>query len=62
MSKVINSKYAASLLKNSHTLWIGGSGGGHNVPETLIKALEDCFHTTRSPQSLTIIHAVGIGD
>ncbi|MFF2854772.1 acyl CoA:acetate/3-ketoacid CoA transferase [Peribacillus sp. NPDC058002] len=62
MVKLIDVEDAAFFLKDHHTLWIGGSGGGHAVPEALIISLEERFNKTESPKSLTVIHAVGIGD
>jgi propionate CoA-transferase len=62
VTKVISPLQAVSLIKDHDTLWIGGSGGGHAVPEALIERLEQRFLNTASPASLTVIHAVGIGD
>lgn len=53
---------AVSLVQDGDTVLIGGSGGGHAVPEALIVALEQRFLTTGSPQALTLVHPVGLGD
>ena len=60
--KVITADEAARHVRSGDTLLIGGSGGGHAVPETLIAALERRFLAEREPRSLTSIHPVGLGD
>ncbi|MEK3722469.1 acyl CoA:acetate/3-ketoacid CoA transferase [Paenibacillus sp. FSL H8-0034] len=62
MVQIIKTEEAAALIKDNDTLWIGGSGGGHAVPEKLIEGLEGRFIKTGFPRSLTCAHAVGIGD
>ena len=39
--KVVTLQQALSYIHDRDTLLIGGSGGGHAVPEALIVALED---------------------
>jgi propionate CoA-transferase len=53
---------AVNLVQDGDTVLIGGSGGGHAVPEALIVALEERYLKTGSPQELTLIHPVGLGD
>lgn len=53
---------AVSQVQDGDTVVIGGSGGGHAVPEALLVALEQRFIKTNSPQGLTLIHPVGLGD
>ena len=52
----------AKLLRAGDTLLIGGSGGGHAVPESLIEAVERRFLAEGRPSGITSIHPVGIGD
>jgi len=53
---------AAQLLKSGDTLLIGGSGGGHAVPDALLAAVERRFLQEGQPRSLTVVHPVGLGD
>lgn len=62
MAKVIDYTEAAALIPNGATVWVGGSGGGHNVPEKLLKGLEERFQSTGAPTGLNIISSCGIGD
>lgn len=41
---------------------IGGSGGGHAVPEMMIEALAERFRTSGTPRGLTVCSTVSIGD
>ena len=60
--KVISFEEAVSFIEDGDTLMIGGSGGGHAVPEKLIVSLKDRFKSTGSPRALTLLHPVGLGD
>ena len=60
--KVISFEQAANLIHDDDTILIGGSGGGHAVPEALIVALQDRFLQTGAPRALTLVHPVGLGD
>lgn len=53
---------AAALLRDGDTLLIGGSGGGHAVPDALLAALGDRFRATGAPRAITALHPVGVGD
>ncbi|TQS46668.1 3-oxoacid CoA-transferase [Cryptosporangium phraense] len=53
---------AVATLASDATVVIGGSGGGHAVPEALLEALEERYLTTAEPRDLTTIHPVGLGD
>ena len=53
---------AASVLRDGDTLLIGGSGGGHAVPDALLEALGQRFRDQGSPRNLTALHPVGLGD
>jgi propionate CoA-transferase len=49
-------------VRSGDTLLIGGSGGGHAVPEALLAALGKRFLLSGAPTSLTALHPVGLGD
>ena len=53
---------AVRLIQSGDTILIGGSGGGHAVPEALMAALERRFLATGEPRNLTSVHPVGLGD
>ncbi len=53
---------AAALVQSEDTLLIGGSGGGHAVPDALLAALGERFRRTGQPRDLTTLHPVGLGD
>ncbi|HZF76765.1 MAG TPA: CoA-transferase [Acetobacteraceae bacterium] len=53
---------AASLVRDGDTLLIGGSGGGHAVPEALLAALGRRFREGGVPRGITALHPVGVGD
>ncbi|MEU0493953.1 CoA-transferase [Mycobacterium sp. NPDC006124] len=60
--KVVDADEAVRSIDSHDTLVIGGSGGGHAVPESLLQALERRFLDEGSPTDLTTVHPVGIGD
>jgi propionate CoA-transferase len=60
--KIVSFEKAVSYIHDSDTVLIGGSGGGHAVPEALIVALEKRFLTESQPHNITLLHPVGIGD
>lgn len=62
MSKFISAQEAAMMVKDGDGLIASGSGGGHAVPEALLKALGERFNDSQAPRSLTFAHVVGIGD
>ncbi len=62
MVKVVDYSEAAALVPDGCTLWIGGTGGGHAIPEKLIEGLEQRFLSTGTPQALNIVTTVGLGD
>ncbi|MXP65924.1 3-oxoacid CoA-transferase [Roseomonas sp. M0104] len=53
---------AARLVQDGDTLLIGGSGGGHAVPDALLAALGERFRETGAPRGITALHPVGLGD
>jgi propionate CoA-transferase len=53
---------AIRLIRSGDTILIGGSGGGHAVPEALMAAVERRFLAEGEPRRLTVLHPVGLGD
>lgn len=62
VNKIIDITDAAHLIKDGDCVYIGGSGGGHAVPEALIEALAERFAKTSGPRDLTLASTVSIGD
>jgi len=60
--RVISFEEAAACIRDQDTVLIGGSGGGHAVPEAMIVALEARYLRENRPQGITLLHPVGIGD
>ena len=60
--KVVTADDAVRLLQDGDTVLIGGSGGGHAVPEALIVAIERRFLAEGHPRGITSLHPVGLGD
>ena len=60
--RVISVADAVALVRDGDTVVIGGSGGGHSVPETLMAALGHRFRETGHPRQITSLHPVGLGD
>jgi propionate CoA-transferase len=60
--KCVTADEAVKLIRSGDTLLIGGSGGGHAVPEALMGALERRFLAESEPRDITAIHPVGLGD
>jgi propionate CoA-transferase len=60
--RVVTADEAAALVRDGDTLLIGGSGGGHAVPEALICAVERRFLADGEPRGITSLHPVGLGD
>lgn len=62
MPKFISSQEAASLIKNSQTVAILGSGGGICEPTLLLRSLGQRYLEEGSPRNLTLFHCNGLGD
>ncbi len=62
MVQIVTAQEAAAVVRNGDTLLIGGSGGGHAVPDALMAALGQRYATTGKPEKLTALHPVGLGD
>jgi propionate CoA-transferase len=60
--KVVSADEAVECIRSGDTILIGGSGGGHAVPEALIEALERRYVTTSEPRGVISVHPVGIGN
>ncbi len=61
-ARVVSAAQAAAIVRSGDTILIGGSGGGHAVPEALMAALGSAFWRTASRASITAVHPVGLGD
>lgn len=62
MAQVIGASEAVGLIRDHACVFVGGSGGGHAVPEALIEALRDRFAAEGTPRGLTLASSVSIGD
>jgi len=61
-ARVISMAEAAQLVHSENCVYIGGSGGGHAVPEAFIDALRHRFDETGAPEQLNVVGTVSIGD
>jgi propionate CoA-transferase len=59
---VVSAAEAAGLIKDGDCVYVGGSGGGHAVPEAMIDALRDRHAATGAPRNLMVVGTVAIGD
>lgn len=62
MVEFITAQKAAELVRPADCVLIGGSGGGHAVPEAVIEALAARYRDTGAPRDLTLVSVVSIGD
>jgi propionate CoA-transferase len=60
--RVFTVEEAVSYIQDNDLIMIGGSGGGHAVPEALIVALEARYLKEGHPRQISLLHPVGIGD
>src|SRR4051812_43175078 len=60
--KRVAAEQAVRLVRSGDTILIGGSGGGHAVPEALMAALGARFRAEGEPRGITSVHPVGLGD
>ena len=58
----ITADQAAAVLRDGDTLLIGGSGGGHAIPDALLEAVGRRVLGTGAPRAITALHPVGLGD
>lgn len=50
------------MIEDGATVIVGGSGGGHAVPQAFIDALAEAYERDGHPRDLTTVRVVGIGD
>ncbi len=62
MSKLSSAAQAVREIRDGAWVLVGGSGGGHGVPEALIAALAERFQGEGRPRDLTLLSVVSIGD
>ena len=62
MAEIIDLEGAARLVRDGDHVLVGGSGGGHAVPEAWIVALAERFRTTGRPRGLSLMSVVALGD
>ncbi len=62
MAEIIDLEGAARLVRDGDHVLVGGSGGGHAVPEAWIEALAERFRTTGRPRGLALMSVVALGD
>ncbi len=60
--RLVTADAAVKLIRSGDTLIVGGSGGGHAVPEALMAAVGRRFLKEGEPRRLTVVHPVGLGD
>jgi propionate CoA-transferase len=60
--ELIDLETAAGLIRDGDRVLVGGSGGGHAVPEAVIVALAERFGRTGTPRDLTLMSVVALGD
>lgn len=60
--KIVSFAEAVNLVEDGDLILIGGSGGGHAVPEALIAALQARYLAEKAPVGITLLHPVGLGD
>jgi propionate CoA-transferase len=62
VAEIITLDAAVSLARDGDHVLIGGSGGGHAVPEAWIAGLAERFRATGRPRELSLLSVVAIGD
>ncbi len=62
MVEFVTAAGAAALVRPRDCVLIGGSGGGHAVPEAFIEALADRYRENGGPGDLSLVSVVSIGD
>jgi propionate CoA-transferase len=60
--RILDVSDAVGLIRDGDTVWFGGSGAGHAVPQRFIDELAAAYQATGSPRDLTTVRVVGIGD
>jgi propionate CoA-transferase len=62
VAEILDLDASAALVQDGDRLLIGGSGGGHAVPEAWLGALAERFRATGRPRDLSLMSVVAIGD
>jgi acyl CoA:acetate/3-ketoacid CoA transferase len=62
MPEIIDLDAAVALVRDEDHVLVGGSGGGHAVPEAWIAALAERFRATGRPRDLSLMSVVALGD
>ncbi|WP_345817472.1 CoA-transferase (plasmid) [Paraburkholderia sp. PREW-6R] len=62
MSKWMTAEAVAASIPDGATIAITGSGGGLLEPDAVLAAIEARFLRTGHPCSLTVVHALGVGN
>jgi len=62
MAQFIRAEEAVQLVKERDFVMVGGSGGGHGVPEAVITALAERYREEGAPRGLTLASVVSLGD
>jgi propionate CoA-transferase len=62
VARLIDLGTAVGLVRDGDHVLVGGSGGGHAVPEAWIVALAERFRATGRPRGLVLVSVVSIGD
>jgi propionate CoA-transferase len=62
VAEILDLEASVALVRDGDRLLIGGSGGGHGVPEAWIGALAERFQRTGRPRDLSLMSVVAIGD
>jgi propionate CoA-transferase len=62
VAEIIALDAAVGLARDGDHILIGGSGGGHAVPEAWIAGLAERFRATGRPRGLSLMSVVAIGD
>jgi propionate CoA-transferase len=60
--KFVSAERAAELVPDGSTVALIGGGGGLMEPNKLFRAISSRFKACGSPNQLTVVHALGIGD
>jgi propionate CoA-transferase len=62
VAEIIDLGAAVALVRDGDHVLVGGSGGGHAVPEAWIAALAARFRETGRPRGLSLMSVVSLGD
>src|SRR5690606_26878722 len=60
--RLVTPEEAVRAVPSGATVLVGGSGGGHAIPQKFIDTLAGVFTAEGSPRDLTTVRVVGLGD